>query len=56
VRLRSQVPFHYAVLRQHRDLTLARTAADALVDRHPILTMWDQFADLGELEPHVLDP
>ncbi|WP_242902376.1 AAA family ATPase [Actinomadura terrae] len=54
-----ETPVHYVVLRPRRDVTLARaqerTAPDALVDRHPILTMWDQFADLGELESHVLD-
>ncbi|MUN38975.1 AAA family ATPase [Actinomadura litoris] len=53
------VPVHYVVLRPRRDVALARaqarTAPGALVDRHPILTMWDQFADLGELESHVLD-
>ncbi|TDD62789.1 ATP-binding protein [Actinomadura darangshiensis] len=58
-RSQPQIPLHYMVLRPHRDVTLARaqgrTAPDALVDRHPILTMWDQFADLDDLEPHVLD-
>jgi cytidylate kinase len=59
VQLRSQVRLHYVVLRPHRDITLARaqgrTAPDALVARHPILAMWDQFADLKDLEPFVLD-
>ncbi|MGI5200932.1 AAA family ATPase [Spirillospora sp. CA-108201] len=58
-RLRPSVPFHYAVLRPRRDVALARAQArtepGALVDRSPILAMWDQFADLGELERHVLD-
>jgi len=50
---------HYVVLRPGRDVALSRaqrrTAATALRDRAPILSMWDQFADLGELEAHVLD-
>ncbi|MEU8120904.1 AAA family ATPase [Spirillospora sp. NPDC049024] len=58
-RVRPSVPVHYAALRPHRDVTLARaqarTAPGALVDRRPVLAMWDQFADLGELERHVLD-
>ncbi|MQY06797.1 AAA family ATPase [Actinomadura macrotermitis] len=58
-RKQAQVPLHYAVLRPYRDVALARAqgraAPDALVDRHPILTMWDQFADLGVLESHVFD-
>lgn len=53
------VPLHYVVLRPARDVALtraqARTAPDALVDELPILTMWDQFADLGRFESHVLD-
>ncbi|GGT79097.1 AAA family ATPase [Actinomadura citrea] len=58
-RLHPAVPFHYAALRPSRDVALARaqarTVPGALVDRHPVLAMWDQFADLGELERHVLD-
>ncbi|WP_433604880.1 AAA family ATPase [Prescottella agglutinans] len=50
---------HYVVLRPQRDVTLkraqARSAPSALVDEGPILTMWDQFSDLGELDSHVLD-
>jgi predicted kinase len=50
---------HYVVLRPRRDITLkraqARTAPSALIDEGPILTMWDQFSDLGELGGHVLD-
>jgi predicted kinase len=53
------VPLHYVVLRPTRDVALARaqdrTAADALVNETPIVTMWDQFADLGRFESHVLD-
>lgn len=45
---------HYVVLRPQRNTTLlraqARTAPNALIDEGPILTMWDQFSDLGELE------
>lgn len=50
---------HYVVLRPRRNVTLkraqARPAAGALIDEGPILTMWDQFSDLGELDGHVLD-
>lgn len=50
---------HYVVLRPARDETLrraqARTASDALVDEEPIVSLWDQFANLGVLEPHVID-
>src|SRR3546814_7644473 len=50
---------HYIVLRPQRDVTLkraqARTAPSALIDEGPILSMWDQFSDLGELDDHVLD-
>lgn len=50
---------HYVVLRPDRATTLARaqarTAADALVDEAPILSLWDQFTDLGELSHHVID-
>lgn len=50
---------HYLVLRPSRSETLRRaqerTAANALVDEGPVLSLWDQFADLGELERHALD-
>lgn len=50
---------HYVVLRPDRDETLfraqARTTPDALVDREPVLSMWDQFASLHDLETHVID-
>jgi hypothetical protein len=53
------LPVHYVVLRPQRDITMkraqARTAPSALIDEGPILTMWDQFADLGEFDGHVLD-
>lgn len=50
---------HYVVLRPARDETLrraqARTAPDALVDEEPVVSLWDQFSDLGVLESHVID-
>jgi len=50
---------HYVVLRPSRPEALrraqARTAPDALVDAGPVLTLWDQFADLGDLEHHAVD-
>jgi predicted kinase len=53
------VDVHYVVLRPRRDVALTRaqtrTGPDALVDADPILSMWDQFADLGDLNHHVLD-
>src|SRR6478752_2059748 len=53
------VPLHYVVLRPGRHETLVRaqgrTAPEALVDEGPILSLWDQFADLGALEAHVID-
>lgn len=52
-------PLHYVVLRPDREITLTRaqrrTAPTALTDQGPILKMWDQFADLDELEAHVLN-
>lgn len=53
------VPLDYVVLRPGRDIALARaqarTAPEALVDEVPILAMWDQFADLGAFERHVIE-
>lgn len=58
-RRRPDLPLHYVVLRPAREIALRRaqnrTAAAALIDPAAILTMWDQFADLGGLETHVLD-
>ena len=49
----------YIVLRPSRAVTLdraqGRNAPDALVDEAPLVSMWEQFADLGVLESHVLD-
>lgn len=53
------LPLHYVVLRPDRETALARaqqrTGPTALTEQAPILAMWDQFADLGGLEAHVLD-
>ena len=50
---------HYIVLRPSREEALrraqARTAPEALVDEAPVTALWDQFADLGALERHVID-
>ncbi|MBW9092200.1 AAA family ATPase [Microbacterium jejuense] len=50
---------HYVVLRPSRDETLrraqARTAPDALVDEGPVVSLWEQFAELAALESHVID-
>lgn len=52
-------PLHYVVLRPDREVTLRRaqqrTAPTALTQQASIRRMWDQFADLGEMEAHVLD-
>jgi broad-specificity NMP kinase len=53
------VDLHYVVLRPQRDITLARARArntpNALVEEAPIIQMWNEFANLGVLETHVLD-
>ncbi|TNC20952.1 AAA family ATPase [Georgenia sp. 311] len=50
---------HYVILRPSRAEALrraqARSAPDALVETGPVTAMWDQLADLGPLERHVLD-
>lgn len=50
---------HYVVLRHSQEETLrraqGRTAADALVDAGPIVSLWRQFSDLGELDDHTID-
>ena len=46
---------HYLVLRPGREQALARVAArDASATASGAATMWDQFADLGDLEAHVV--
>jgi len=49
----------YIVLRPARTIALRRaqqrSSPGALVDEVPILTMWDQFDDLGEYEQHAID-
>ncbi|GAA2169049.1 AAA family ATPase [Actinomadura napierensis] len=52
------VPLHYVVLRPDRDVVLARAAArgpGALTDPGPVGRMFEEFADLGDHERHVLD-
>lgn len=55
----SELNLHYIALRPERAETLARaqgrTAPDALVDEGPILSLWDQFAQLGALDAHAID-
>ncbi|ROS74451.1 AAA family ATPase [Cellulomonas sp. PhB143] len=50
---------HYVVLRASRAESLrraqARASPDALVDEVPVTELWDQLADLGALESHVID-
>lgn len=50
---------HYVVLRPDRQATLsraqARTSPDALVDEEPISLLWEQFANLEDLESHAVD-
>ncbi|MFI6389401.1 AAA family ATPase [Nonomuraea sp. NPDC050547] len=51
-------PLHYVVLRPSRETTLTRATgrgAGALTDPEPVLSMYAQFTDLGELEPHAFD-
>lgn len=60
IREESATPrLHYIVLRPNRAEALrraqARTAPDALVDEGPVTELWDQFADLGAREKHVID-
>ncbi len=55
-RLRERgVDVHYLVVRAERDTALARvTERDGTPDVSGAAVMWDQFADLGELERHVI--
>jgi adenylate kinase family enzyme len=50
---------HYLILRPSREESVRRaqdrTAADALVDEEPIVSLWDQFSNLGKWEDHVID-
>lgn len=48
----------YAVLRASKQTCLSRAASraeDSLVDAEVVGGLWQEFADLGELEEHVLD-
>ena len=52
-------PCHYIVLRPARSVALERAQRrndpHALVDEAPVLSMWDQFGELGEYERFVID-
>lgn len=54
-----ELDLYYVVLRPERAESLARararTAPGALVDEGPILSLWDQFAQLNELDAHAID-
>jgi predicted kinase len=62
---RHGVETHYTVLRPDQAVTLARARSrvgeesvpghPALTDTEPVTHMWEQFSDLGALEPHVFD-
>jgi predicted kinase len=52
------VPLRYVVLRPALDVTLERAAArpaPALTDADVVADLWRKFADVGELEAHVVD-
>ncbi len=50
------VRLRYLVVRAERDVALARVRdRDGTLETSGAETMWDQFADLGEFEPHVVD-
>ena len=52
------LPCRYIVLRPDRQTTIDRAAGrgpGALTDVETVGFMWDQFADLGELEQHTID-
>lgn len=50
------VGLRYVVVRAERDLALARVRdRDGTVETSGAETMWDQFADLDDLEAHVVD-
>jgi predicted kinase len=59
MKLHPNVELHYAVLRPRRDVALARAQAreakSALIGEKSIMQMWEQFADLKQLEANVLD-
>ncbi|MER6944711.1 AAA family ATPase [Nonomuraea sp. NPDC000554] len=55
---RERGPLQYVVLRPDKETTLVRATGrglDALTDPEPILHMYQQFLNLGELEPHAFD-
>lgn len=50
------VRFRYVVIRAEREIALARVRVrDGTTETSGAAVMWDQFADLGELESHVVD-
>jgi predicted kinase len=54
----NSVPLHYVVLRADEKTTLARATGrgdGALTDSGPVKIMYEQFADLGAFEQHVID-
>lgn len=56
--LKDRFTLHYVVLRPDEPTTVARATGrgdDALTDPEPVRLMWRAFADLAELEPHVID-
>jgi gluconate kinase len=56
---RPEIGLHYVVLRPDRETALRRalerTGPGALVEPEPILSLWEQFGDLGDLRRHSLD-
>lgn len=54
-----EIPLHYLVLRPEAKTTLVRAGSrssdEALTDPAVLVAMWMNFADLGDLESHVID-
>lgn len=54
-----EVAMHYIALRPDRKTALdraqQRTSPDALVEAGPIIDLWEQFSDLGDLDHHTVD-
>lgn len=53
------VGLHYVILRPDRETALRRaqqrTSPGALLDEEPILDLWEQFNELGDLGRHAVD-